>query len=36
LADTDPAMARVDTLALAAQRERWQTFTQFQAAPVLT
>lgn len=35
LASTDPALAKVDQLAIAAQRERWQTFTWFQAAPAL-
>jgi 3-hydroxyacyl-[acyl-carrier-protein] dehydratase len=35
LADTDPALAPIDALAVAAQRDRWQTFSQRQAAPAL-
>ncbi|MGN6367524.1 MAG: 3-hydroxyacyl-ACP dehydratase FabZ family protein [Phycisphaerae bacterium] len=35
LADTDPAFAKNDAIALSAQRERWQTFNQFTSAPVL-
>jgi 3-hydroxyacyl-[acyl-carrier-protein] dehydratase len=35
LADTDPALKTIDQLAINAQRERWQTFKQFQAAPAL-
>jgi 3-hydroxyacyl-[acyl-carrier-protein] dehydratase len=35
LADTDPAMARTDALAIAAQRERWQTILQHRQAPAL-
>src|SRR5262249_25086582 len=33
LADTDSAFAAVDARALAAQRERWQIFTQRTSAP---
>ena len=35
LADTDPALKTIDQLAINAQRERWQIFKQFQAAPAL-
>ncbi len=33
LADTDPALAKIDQLAIAAQRDRWQTFLQRAAPP---
>jgi 3-hydroxyacyl-[acyl-carrier-protein] dehydratase len=35
LADTDPALAKMDQMAIAAQRERWQVFLQHSAAPAL-
>ena len=35
LIDTDPTMANVDKIALAAQKERWQTFTQRAALPAI-
>jgi 3-hydroxyacyl-[acyl-carrier-protein] dehydratase len=35
LADSDPAMARIDAMAIAAQRERWQTILQHSSAPAL-
>jgi 3-hydroxyacyl-[acyl-carrier-protein] dehydratase len=35
LADSDPALARIDGIAIAAQRERWQTILQHSAAPAL-
>jgi 3-hydroxyacyl-[acyl-carrier-protein] dehydratase len=35
LADSDPAMAKTDGLAIAAQRERWQTILQHSATPAL-
>ena len=35
LTDTDPALAKIDQLAINAQRERWETFLQRAAAPAL-
>ena len=35
LADSDAALGPIDRLAIAAQRDRWQTFFQRQAAPAL-
>jgi 3-hydroxyacyl-[acyl-carrier-protein] dehydratase len=35
LADTDPALANLDQMAIAAQRERWQVFLQHAPAPAL-
>ena len=36
LAADDAALAKIDQLAISAQRERWQTFVQHQAAPALS
>ena len=36
LADTDPAMKKIDEIAINAQKERWQTLLQHSAAPALT
>jgi 3-hydroxyacyl-[acyl-carrier-protein] dehydratase len=35
LAETDPTLAKIDQMAIAAQRERWQTFMQRQPPPVV-
>jgi 3-hydroxyacyl-[acyl-carrier-protein] dehydratase len=35
LADTDPALGKVDQLAIKAQRERWETFMQRAAPPLV-
>jgi 3-hydroxyacyl-[acyl-carrier-protein] dehydratase len=35
LVQSDPSMGKVDALAIAAQRERWQTIIQRNAAPAL-
>jgi 3-hydroxyacyl-[acyl-carrier-protein] dehydratase len=35
LADSDAALGSIDRLAITAQRDRWQTFFQRQAAPAL-
>jgi len=35
LVDTDAALSNIDTIAITAQKERWQTFTQRSAVPAL-